>query len=122
MRIAGGLLFEPVHLENRTVPQARLGVDGLTYTGLPAGISTHNWLRLLADGTPTYAAQPYQQLAAANRAAGHDGQARRILMAQRRDQLDRRALTGRGERGWALGRCLQQQPYGQRHRRSFVRM
>jgi hypothetical protein len=37
----------------------------------------------------------------ARRAAGHDGEVRRILMAQRRDQIDRGALTGRAERAWA---------------------
>jgi hypothetical protein len=101
MRIAGGLAFDPLRLDNRQDDQARLDVDGLTYTGLPTGVSTRDWLRLLREGTPTFAAQPYQHLAAAHRAAGHDDQARRILIAQRRDQLDRRALTGRTERAWA---------------------
>jgi len=78
----------------------RLYVDGLTYANLPAGISTDNWLKLLREATPWYAAQPYQHLAALRRAAGHDSEARRVLMAQRRDQLDRRALTGRTERAW----------------------
>jgi hypothetical protein len=41
-----------------------------------------------------WAKEPYQQFAGAHRAAGHDGEVRRILMAQRRDQLDREALTG----------------------------
>jgi hypothetical protein len=88
-------------LENRTDPQWRLDLDGLVYTGLPRGTSTREWLRLLRESSPFYAAQPYQQLAAAHRAAGHDGEVRRILMTQRRDQIDRRALTGRAERGWA---------------------
>lgn len=78
----------------------RLYIDGLTYANLPDGISTENWLKLLREATPWYAAQPYQHLAALQRAAGHDSQARRVLMAQRRDQLDRRALTGRTERAW----------------------
>jgi hypothetical protein len=43
----------------------------------------------------------FKQLAGAHRAAGHDGEARRVLMAQRRDQIDRRAMTGRAERAWA---------------------
>jgi hypothetical protein len=55
---------------------------------------------LLREGTLGYAAQPYQHLAAAQRAAGHDRAARRILMAQRQDQI-RRALNGRAERAWA---------------------
>ncbi|WP_433032749.1 hypothetical protein [Plantactinospora sp. CA-290183] len=101
MRIAGGLAFDPIRLDNTKDDQARLNVDGLTYSGLPTGISTRTWLRLLREGTPTFAAQPYQHLAAAQRGAGHDDQARRILIAQRRDQMDRRALTGRTERAWA---------------------
>jgi hypothetical protein len=100
MRIAGGLTFDPVKLANTQDDQARLDVDGLTYSGLPTGVSTRAWLWLLRKGTPVFAAQPYQHLAAAQRGAGHDDQARRILMAQRRDQVDRRALTGRTERAW----------------------
>lgn len=101
VRVGGVLVFDPARLEHRTNPHARLGVDGLMYTGLPAGVSTEDWLDLLRNGTPGYAAQPYQQLAAAHRAAGHDNTARGILMAQRRDQIHRHALTGRGERSWA---------------------
>src|SRR5262249_36097774 len=43
----------------------------------------------LREGTPWYAAQPYQQLAAGYRALGDDRQARKTLMAQRDDQLAR---------------------------------
>jgi hypothetical protein len=99
--IGGALEFSPQRLEHRTDPQSRLGVDGLVYAGLPGGMSTEDWLTLLRDGTPKYAAQPYQHLATALRAAGHDREARRVLMAQRRDQIQKRALTGRAERGWA---------------------
>ena len=100
-RIGGVLEFAPARLEHTANPQARLALDGLTYTGLPAGISSSDWLRLLRQGTKSYTAQPYQQVAAAHRAAGHDGEVRRILMAQRQDQLDRGALTGRADRAWA---------------------
>jgi hypothetical protein len=100
VRIAGELLFDPERLENTTDPTARLNVDGLTYAGLPVGLPLSTWLQLLREGTPAYGAQPYQQLAAVHRAAGHDGEVRRILIAQRRDQIDRRVLTGRGERTW----------------------
>ncbi len=101
VQVGGVLRFDPARLGHLDDPQARLQVDGLVYTGLPQGISTDDWLRLLRDGTPAYAAQPYQQLAAANRAAGHEGQARRILMDQRHNQIQRRALAGRAERTWA---------------------
>jgi hypothetical protein len=101
VRVGGELEFAPARLEHTANPQARLALDGLTYAGLPAGISSRDWLRLLREATPSYAAQPYQQFAGAHRAAGHDGEVRRTLMAQRQDQIDRKALTGRAERAWA---------------------
>jgi hypothetical protein len=55
-------------------------------------------LAMLRLATHAYAAQPYQQLAAAFRAEGHDGDVRAILMQQRRDQLERGALTRIGDR------------------------
>ena len=64
-------------------------MDGLTYTGVPQRISAQDWLDLLRDGTPSYAAQPYQHLAAGYRAPGNERQAREILMAQRDDELNR---------------------------------
>jgi hypothetical protein len=100
-RIGGVLVFAPARLEHTAAPYGRLALDGLTYTGLPLEVSSHEWLRMLREATPGYAAQPYQQFAAAHRAAGHDGEVRRTLMAQRQDQIDRKALTGRAERAWA---------------------
>jgi hypothetical protein len=50
-------------------------------------MSVAQWLILLRDGIPGYAAQPYQQLAAVHKAAGHDGDVRKILMQQRRQQI-----------------------------------
>jgi hypothetical protein len=98
-RIGGELEFAPARLDHTTDPQARLALDGLTYAGLP--VSSLDWLDLLREATPSYAAQPYQQFAGAHRAAGHDGEVRKILMAQRQAQIDRGALTGRAERAWA---------------------
>lgn len=100
-QIGGAFTFAPTRLEHRTNPRALIQVNGLVYLGLPEGLSTGEWLRLLAQGTPDYAAQPYQHLAAAHRAAGHDSEARRVLMTQRRDQIRRHALTGRAARAWA---------------------
>ncbi|MFC9916422.1 hypothetical protein [Streptomyces sp. NPDC127197] len=100
-RINGQLVYEPTHIEHRTDSRSRLNLEGLTYSALPGGIPWQDWLVLIQQGTPMYAAQPYQQLAAGLRAAGHDGEVRRVLMAQRRDQILRRALTGRAERTWA---------------------
>jgi hypothetical protein len=59
-----------------------------------------HWLRLFEDHSPAYAAQPYQQLAAMHRAAGHDREVRIILMAQNRDQIARTGVRG-WDRSWA---------------------
>jgi transposase len=97
----GVLEMTPARWEHLQDPHRRMNVDGLTYTDLPQGSAGAKWLALIRDATPVYAPQPYQQLAAVHRAAGHDGAARRVLIQQRRDQLDRHALTGRTERAWA---------------------
>jgi len=97
--VGGTLVFAPACLEHATDPHRRLAVDGLTYAGVPRPIPARDWLDLLRDGTPGYAAQPYQQLAAGHRALGDDRQAREILMAQRDDQLAR-ADTRWPERLW----------------------
>jgi hypothetical protein len=118
VRVRGVLVFAPALLENTTDSQDRLALDGLTYAGLPLRsarlprensvggrrspeIAVHEWLCLLRKGTRAYAAQPYQQFAAAYRAAGHDSKVRRILIAQRQAQIDRGLLPGRAERTWA---------------------
>ena len=100
-RVGGVLEFDPARLEHLQDPRRRLAVDGLTYQGLPHVGDEHDWLELIRTATPEYAAQPYQQLAAAHRAAGHDGAARQVLIQQRRDQLARRALTDPIDRAWA---------------------
>jgi hypothetical protein len=99
-QIGGSLRIGGIELTHTTNPQARLAIDGLTYTGLPVGMDPAEWLHLLRDATATYAAQPYQQLAAGHRAAGHDTQARRVLISQRVDQLRRQELLSRPERAW----------------------
>ncbi|WP_410575240.1 hypothetical protein [Amycolatopsis sp. cmx-4-61] len=43
------------------------------------------WLHLIRFHTKTYRPGPYQQLAAVERAAGHEGNARRILIRQQQD-------------------------------------
>lgn len=86
-------------------------VDRTTYDGVPSidGVhSTTAWTDLIAGATPTYAPQPYQQLASVLRAQGDDREARQVLIAQRRDQIHRGRL-GLDQRlwarftGWALG-------------------
>lgn len=88
-QVGGAFLFAPKQLEHRTNPHWRLAVDGLTYTGVPGWISPQAWRELLREGTPRYAAQPYQQLAAGHRAMGDERQTRETLIAQRDDQLAR---------------------------------
>jgi len=78
-----------------------VNVDGLTYQALPIAPTPPEWLRVIGHETPSYAAQPYRHLAAALSAVGNDKSASEVLIAQRRDQLDRNALTGAGPRAWA---------------------
>ena len=88
-QVGGAFLFTSRRLEHK-VDSHRLEVNRLTYTGVPEPISPQDdWRELLQDGTPRYAAQPYQQLAAGYRALGDERQARKTLMAQRDDQLAR---------------------------------
>jgi hypothetical protein len=98
-RVGGAFMFAPPGAEHNADSRRRLAVDGLTYAGVPEPISPEGWRELLRDGTPIYAAQPYQQLAAGYRARGDDRQARQTLMAQRDDQLAR-TDTSRPERWW----------------------
>jgi hypothetical protein len=89
VRVAGRLFWlEPV-LEHTADAHRRIAVDGLTYADVPAVVSARDWLVLLQDATPRYAAQPYRQLADGYRALGDERQVREILMAQRDDELTR---------------------------------
>ena len=98
-RVGGTLLFDLGGLQHATGSDRLLTVDGLTYAGVPERASARDWVRLLRYGTPSYAAQPYQQLAAGYLALGDDRRARQILMAQRDDQLAR-AHPRWSERVW----------------------
>jgi hypothetical protein len=88
-RVGGVFRFAPERVEHEVDAHRRLAVDGLAYPGVPETGPPWDWLALLRDGTRSYAAQPYQQLAAGYRALGDDRQARHTLMAQRDDQLAR---------------------------------
>jgi hypothetical protein len=98
-QVGGAFQFAPERLEHKDDSRRRLAADGLTYAGVPGRISPEDWRELLREGTPEYAAQPYQQLAAGCRALGDDRQARQTLIAQRDDQLAR-APTRWAERWW----------------------
>jgi hypothetical protein len=70
-------------------------LDGLKYDGLHAdGVDTATWKRWLGDQSPRYAAQPYQQYAAVQRAAGHEAVARDILILQQKDRRKRGDIGG----------------------------
>ena len=93
------LTFNPAGIKHVADPHLRLAVNGLTYAGVPGGTSKGDWLALLRVGTRSYAAQPYQQLATGYKALGDERQARKILIAQRDDELTR-AGTRWSERLW----------------------
>jgi hypothetical protein len=76
---------------------------GLSYPDAPE--DTDAWLTMLRDHTFGYEAQPYQQLAAVHRAAGHEHTARRVLIAQQAD-LRRRGDPGNKLWHWFLGVTL----------------
>jgi len=76
------------------VPTSTVDLDGLRYTALGA-VSWQQWLHLVRRHTTAYRAGPYQQLAAVRRAAGHDGDARDILIAQQEDLRARGRIGGR---------------------------
>jgi hypothetical protein len=101
--IGGQLDCSSAIVTSKSNPLHRWTLDGLTYPRLPLdplGQGAAGWLDLFQRATPSYAAQPYQQLASVYRAAGHDRDVRQILIAQRQAQLARGVLTGR-ERLWA---------------------
>lgn len=97
----GGLIIDLKSIKDPADQLGSLDVDGLVYVGLPDGPTVAEGISTLANRTPRYAAQPYRQLAAVTQAAGHDGDTRKILIAQRRDQLKRNVISSRPERVWA---------------------
>lgn len=120
--VSGELVIRPEKLVNRgdgleldlfsTKAVRALGLDveglavtlnGLTYPDAPE--DTDAWLTMLRDHTFRYEAQPYQQLAAVHRAAGHEHTAREVLIAQQED-LRRRGDPGNRLWHWFLGVTL----------------
>jgi hypothetical protein len=102
--IGGRLDCSGAMVVSRSDLRHRWSLDGLTYARLPRdplSMGTVGWLDLFRTATPAYAAQPYQQLASVNQAAGHDRDVRQIFIAQRQAQLDRGVLTGR-DRLWTI--------------------
>ncbi|NAZ84640.1 hypothetical protein, partial [Kineococcus indalonis] len=113
--VTGNLFLSPSFAAAGT-PARWLALGGLTYRGLPLGTGrvtrgaktdvdqsgVDQWLQLLAKHTTGYAAQPWQHLAAAHRAVGHERDAKKILIAQQDDRR-RRILRPPGPR-WKLWR------------------
>ncbi|MFD4643758.1 hypothetical protein ACFWN2_41070 [Lentzea sp. NPDC058436] len=89
------------------------------YASLASSWDWEEWLHVIRCHTPAYHASGYQRLAAVERAAGHDGTVRRILMAQQTDLRRRspRSLGGRLTRWfhWLWGALA---GYGYRARRT----
>ena len=98
-RVGGAFWFAPMRLDHKADLHRLLAMDGLAYAGVPKRISGQDWREMLRRGTPYYATQPYQQLAAGYRALGDERQVRETLIAQRNDQLAR-THPGRWERLW----------------------
>ncbi|MGW4109509.1 hypothetical protein ACWEFJ_01370 [Actinosynnema sp. NPDC004786] len=94
----------------------QVDLNELTYSTLGQE-SWQQWLHLISAHTKNYRPQPYQQLAAIERAAGHDGNARQVLIAQQDDRYHRTpsAIGGRWTRSvyWTWGRLA---GYGYRTR------
>ncbi|MET8756328.1 hypothetical protein [Lentzea sp. NPDC004782] len=94
LELSGTKVGNVLYLRERQLLEAEnfaVTLDGLTYPNPP--VDTDVWLRMLRDHTHLYEAQPYQQLAAVHRAAGHEHTARKVLIAQQRD-LGRRGDPG----------------------------
>ena len=77
-----------------------MDLENFTYASL-TGADWRQWLHLIRHHTTEYRPSPYQRLAAVERAAGHDGNARHILITQQHD-LRRRAPAALG--GWLTRR------------------
>ena len=93
VKIGGYLHFDPGSIENNSPAGALLHIDGLTYSGVPTTGPDKDWLSIIKGWTRGYSAQPYQQLATAHRLSGHDTEARKILIAQRRDEASQADAT-----------------------------
>ncbi|MGH3771563.1 MAG: hypothetical protein ACRDRW_09240 [Pseudonocardiaceae bacterium] len=99
-------------------PEHRLTLSGLAYTSLHA-VDWREWLHLITHHTRDYRPQPYQQLATALRASGHESAAREVLIAQQRDRYHRGELGGPLAKGahWLWGALTR---YGYRSGRAVL--
>ncbi len=102
-----GMVFFPPALvcwqpTGRSCPcSRRIGLEDFAFGSL-AEPGWEEWLHLVRFHTTHYSPSPYQKLASAERAAGHDANARHILIAQQDDlhRLERKSFGGRMNRGF----------------------
>jgi hypothetical protein len=87
----GALYDDPARMPGR------VEVNGLVYRGMPGhpGVTVDERLGWLSR-MRAYAAQPYRQLAAAYQGAGHEDEARRVLVAQQEHLHRSGTLAGWG--------------------------
>jgi hypothetical protein len=97
--IGGRIGLDVAAIKDPSDGPGKLALNGLVYTGLPEQPPADEWLDILRDRTIKYFPQQYRQLAAASQAAGHDALTRKILMAQRQQQLAQRETT-QIQRAW----------------------
>jgi hypothetical protein len=99
---------------------SRIDLTGFMFDNLEL-VTWREWLHIISCHTSYYSPQPYQQLAATERSAGHDNNARQILIRQQQD-LYRRSPEAIG--GWWTRRFHQLwgflAGYGYRARRTAV--
>jgi hypothetical protein len=91
VRLAGasaGGQFSLVDTEIEHPAGVLLDVNDFSY-GSMGGVDWRRWLELIRFHTKEYRPSPYQRLAAVERAAGHDGNARNILISQQHDLRQR---------------------------------
>jgi hypothetical protein len=115
--LAGTKVSDELHLDESELINAEVftvTLDRLTYPNQPR--DTDVWLKMLRDHTREYEAQPYQQLAAVYRAAGHEHKARKVLISQQED-LRRHGDPGNRLWHWFLGVTL---GYGYRPSRAVI--
>ncbi|WP_103337830.1 hypothetical protein [Amycolatopsis sp. CA-126428] len=104
--VVEGPVFFPVEV---------VGSDGLVFLdgfrfGSLEDVTWREWLELIGSRTAGYRPGPYQRLAAAERAHGHDGQARAVLIAQQRDLRRGRPKPSAGGRRGGSTACGDSSP------------
>jgi hypothetical protein len=117
--VDAGLILSVGSLRSDAGSSLLVDLDGLTYVGIPRNGKAGEWLSLLRECTVDYTSQQYQQLALVHRAAGHEHDARRILIAQQGDLRRRGNLGGPLRRfvHWSSGVLI---GYGFRSWRALV--